>query len=168
MVIFKGVLLACKPSIWLLSPQGILFLWVAKSFCQYCCLLYKWLSNGTAYFDNMTFFCDQSKKLVEIKGIISEFISLVFYIWSSIPNIPNSLLQTSLHSSSHVLSLGYLNGPEGHIMVPGTNWGAPFLRPSFPTFILGQIFNALEWKTTIKDSPYAYIRPILTKLLIFL
>ena len=28
-------------------------------------------------------------------------------------------------------------------MVLGTNWGAPFLRPIFPIFILGQIWNLL-------------------------
>ena len=31
------ILPASKPSIWLLSPQGNLFLWVAQSFCQYRC-----------------------------------------------------------------------------------------------------------------------------------
>ena len=38
------ILPASKPSIWLLSPQGILFLQVAQSFCQYGCLLD--LDNG--------------------------------------------------------------------------------------------------------------------------
>ena len=45
----KVIVPACKPSIWLLSPQGILFLWVEPSFCQYSCLLDIWLSDGTAY-----------------------------------------------------------------------------------------------------------------------
>ena len=47
--------------------------------------------------DNMTFFCDQSKKLAEIKDI------------------------ASLHSSSHVLSLGYLNGLERQIIMKSRN-----------------------------------------------
>ena len=77
-VIFKGDF-ACLQAINLTAfTTGDLFLWVAKSFCQYSCLLDKWLFNGTAYCTAQGRCHDVRKVWIHQLNLLSQYVDEMY------------------------------------------------------------------------------------------